>query len=377
MRAACNNSIISNIFNSCEKYVIWANRLCDNNLVQDNTFSDNMGVFFISDSCDNIFTGNTFSNNGFGLTLYSYRNTVINNSFFNSGFNVVTFHNIVKNNTVNGKPLVFLEDESNIIVDDDNGQVILINCSYITVKNQDLFNTSYPIHLRYSNNCSILNNNACNSEYGIFLDCSDYNIIANNSVTSNVYNGIEVSYSDNNIIRDNICSDNDGSVHYYGIRLYHSSHNTILRNSCFKNGVGIACWTYSDNNVIEGNSVNDNRIHGIILKLSSNDNVITGNNITNNYRGIWFEEVAFNEITNNNFLNNENLIILNIVYYFHFKLFRAIYINGNYWGRARIFPKFIPGELTWVLIDIPYGGFQIYFPWIYIDWNPAQEPYDI
>ena len=374
---ASNNKIISNIVTSCVRDAMFVNRFCHNTLLQDNTFSDNMGVLFLSENYDCIITGNTFSNTGYGLTLYSTRTTVIDNSLINCGLMVRTFNNVVKNNTVNGKPLVFLEDKSNIVVDEDCGQIILINSSNITIKNQDISNTSYPVILRYSNNCSIINSKVSDSKYGIYGYCSDDNIIANNTVTGHYYDGIFLFCCNNNFIRDNICSYNDGTVHINGIRLSDCDDNEILNNRCCKNGVGIACYDYSDNNVIEGNSLYDNRIHGIDLKIQSNNNLITRNNITDNYRAIRLEEVAFNRIINNNFLNNEYEIKFNIVYYYRLKLFRAVHLSGNYWGRPRIFPRFFLGDYTLVIYEAPYGGLSIPFRWIFIDWNPAKEPHNI
>ena len=49
--------------------------------------------------------------------------------------------------------------------------------------------------------------------------------------------------------------------------------------------------------------------------------------------------------------------------------------EGNYWGRSRLFPKFIFGMLCIIPPDLYSEG--LYIPWVNIDWNPAKEPYDI
>jgi parallel beta-helix repeat protein len=74
----------------------------------------------------------------------------------------------VGDNTVNGKPLACLEDVSNYKVE-DAGQVILVNCTNITIVNLDLSNTSIGIELLNTKDSKVLNNTACNNIYGISL----------------------------------------------------------------------------------------------------------------------------------------------------------------------------------------------------------------
>jgi parallel beta-helix repeat protein len=90
----------------------------------------------------------------------------------------------VKDNTVNDKPLVYLEDVSDYKVE-DAGQVIIVNCNNITIENLDLSNT----------------NNVCNNGEGISL----YYSSNNNTITGN-----------------NVCSNG------FGIRLYDSSNNNTI-----------------------------------------------------------------------------------------------------------------------------------------------------
>jgi hypothetical protein len=65
-----------------------------------------------------------------------------------------------------------------------------------------------------------------------------------------------------------------------------------------------------------------------------------------------------------------------------------MYIDNNYWGIPRFYPKIIIGPLLIYLFTLhidrwnPYFGdwdWSIYLllPKIYLDKNPAQKPYDI
>ncbi len=93
---------------------------------------------------------------------------ITDNLFINDGL-VVTpaylYQNIVENNTVNGKPLVYLENASDRVIT-NAGQVVLVNCESITIKDLDLSYTSIGIQLFKSNNCTITGNGAIEYWYG-------------------------------------------------------------------------------------------------------------------------------------------------------------------------------------------------------------------
>jgi len=93
----------------------------------------------------------------------------------------------VKDNKVNGKPLVYLEDVSDCKVE-NAGQVILINCSNISVENLDLSNASIGVELLKTRNSRISNNTVCNNRYGIYLGHSSNNKIYFNNFIHNTYN---------------------------------------------------------------------------------------------------------------------------------------------------------------------------------------------
>jgi hypothetical protein len=62
---------------------------------------------------------------------------------------------------------------------------------------------------------------------------------------------------------------------------------------------------YSSSNVVSNNSINSNGDYGIYIRLDSNNNTITNNNIISNNRGIYL--TAFSDLNlffHNNFINN-------------------------------------------------------------------------
>ncbi len=60
---------------------------------------------------------------------------------------------------LNGKPLVYLEDESDKFIDNEN----------ITVMNAELTNIDVGIELWQSDNCLISNNNISSNDEGIYF----------------------------------------------------------------------------------------------------------------------------------------------------------------------------------------------------------------
>ena len=64
----------------------------------------------------------------------------------------------MEDNVVNGKPLAYLEDTSDIEVT-DAGQVILVNCTNIWVEKLDLSDTCVGIELWKTKESIITNNN--------------------------------------------------------------------------------------------------------------------------------------------------------------------------------------------------------------------------
>ena len=234
-------------------YLIYSN----NNTISGNNVSDNKGIgIYLDDSSSNIIKGNTLVNDGL-FVRDSYQNSV-------------------EDNSVNDKPLVYLEDVSDCKVE-NAGQVILINCRNITVENLDLFNADIGIELFGTVDSIIADNTVSNNLNGISLDSSHNNIISGNDVSNNL-NGISLDSSHNNIISGNDVINND-----CGIWLGYSQRNTISGNNVINNGWGIKLGS-SQRNTISGNDIINND-YGIGLRFSSNK--IYLNNFMNNNDNVY------------------------------------------------------------------------------------------
>jgi len=175
-----DNSIDSNSIAKNSGYGIWLSS-SSNNCITDNSIADNRYGAMLASSCSNTITGNAFVNDGM----------LISESFSNS----------VDGNSVNGKPLSYLENVSDRTVE-NSGQVILVNCNNIRVANLDLAYTSVGLQMWGTNNSLIMENNITDNAFGIDSHHSSNNTLVGNMIANNLH-GISFSMSTNNTIYNN------------------------------------------------------------------------------------------------------------------------------------------------------------------------------
>ena len=236
----------------------------DNVVIENNIIADNgdQGIRIFS-SNHNIIRNNIISNNVYyGIWLYNSReNLIIDNSFINDGLvmregSYPSFIQTIMNNTVNGKPLYYYLNKKDVSIPEDAGQIILVNCSHITVKNFSISNASIGLEIAYSSFIKILNNN----------------------------------FSNNNL---------------NGIRLYYSENNEISYNILYKNGWGGLSLWYSSNNSVSHNDIGRNAYDDIEILFSSNGNKIFSNVVRDSIYGIGIRQSDGNIIHWNNIYNHE------------------------------------------------------------------------
>jgi len=182
-----------------------------------------------------------------GITVRSNDNVILNNtvtdnwngiSLDNSKDNIIS-ENHVSYNMWAG---IALENSTNNIIANNN---VSSNAG------RGLIQSGFAgIHLWNSSNNTIAGNVVKdNPHFGIELDSSVENIVAENNLSHNQGNGIRLWDSDNNAISDNVAGDNQLS----GIELQDSENNTITGNDASGNrGRGIFL-TNTQNNIIYNN----------------------------------------------------------------------------------------------------------------------------
>ena len=366
------------------------------NLISENLFINNIycGIW-LQNSYENNITNNIISDNNIGMRLED----VINSSFYNNtiirNVNGIWFHflginnSIFNNNIMNNYNGVALWDDSNnnyifrnnIANNDGYGIKLYTQCNNNTIEENNIFNNSdNGISFIWSSYNTIQQNIIRNcGKYGIFLwQNSTNNYIMENTIYKCDYSGITIEASSNyNNVSYNIMFENNLST----IDILSSSNNMILNNQISNNyDFGIVTLE-SNNNIIIKNEITSNKADGINC-LDSFDNIIQRNNISNNgQNGIWFSS------------SNNNLIVNNMIMQNHYGIYMAssnnndFYENNflsntknagfyncknswkdNYWARPRLLPYLIFGQIIL---------FNHTIPWLNFDWHPALKRYEI
>ena len=278
----------------------------------------------------------TISNNYFkgyhsGIRIDGDYATIVDNSFENCGIFITYYDtkgNTIGNNMVNGKPLVYLENESNKTIT-NAGQVILNNCEDITVRDCEILDVPSAIQLIKSSKCRIENN---------FLKG-----IAR-EVASGVGEGIHLVNSDDNYLVDNTLTDFG-----FGIKLERFSHNNRIENNTLDNrnffGISIA----GNNNIVANNTLRGDDqegnvahiISGIIICSNSEQTQILNNSIISCVHGIKLDELDSSTSQNYPTIVAKNKIIncINngiIIYGDHLCEVRENEITGSQFVNIRI-----------------------------------------
>jgi parallel beta-helix repeat protein len=230
-------------------------------------------------------SGNTLisRNSKYGV-LFDCNNTVFSNNAFVDGGLIVyepRVGNVLFGNTINGEPLVYLEHQSNQIID-GAAQIVLTDCSNMTVSNVDTnADLRVTITLFRTSNTRITD---CKGN--IVLRNSHSNTIVNNelgdvgSMVSYSSAAIELSASDNNTIAGNLIL----ATESLGVDLLGSSYNNVRGNQISSTGqAGVMIESTIESKPVF-NYINENRIscteNGVYLRGGARDNFVFKNLIT-------------------------------------------------------------------------------------------------
>jgi len=204
------------------------------------------------------FSYNRIEDGYFSIEMHTDYINFVGNEFIRGGlFSILPPRSTIANNTVNGKPLVYLRNVRSVVID-NAGQVFLENCDNITIRNLYISDTLIGIALFYTNNTRIVNNTIINCDTGVRFYKSFHNIIMYNNIVNNLV----------------------------GISLSDSSSNTIVYNTVTNNFAGIGL-SFSNNNVIMNNNIINND-KGISIPASNERNIIAHNNFINNTMQVEF-----------------------------------------------------------------------------------------
>ncbi len=208
--------------------ILGSNVVIDGNIIQDNQ----MGIFAKQTESLTI-RNNLFFNDS--ITFYPY----------DTGYSTRPelrrdhFIHCIENNFVNGKPVVYLVDRSNFQINREVGQVILVNCTNIWIRNITVSHVDFPVLFVFCRDCSIENSSFTHND-GV---CTLLN-------------------SDGNIIRANLFEDG-----FHGFLLDYYSKNNLLVNNVFSGNqfCGVVCEESSNKNIIIENDFIDNNLRNAFI----------------------------------------------------------------------------------------------------------------
>ena len=185
-----------------------------NAYIENNTITNNSGGILASFSNNNTFVNNTVINNKYEGILFDHssdntmENDTIDGNTYNFGILGSYFnHNIDTSNLINGKPIHYLKNQSDLIINSSSfpnvGYLALINCTNIAVEALNLTNNYNGILLANTKNSTLTNNKLENNARGIDITNSSDNTIRGNDITNNTWLGISLVNSPNNTFKEN------------------------------------------------------------------------------------------------------------------------------------------------------------------------------
>jgi parallel beta-helix repeat protein len=312
---AMSNVTIKNTTITNSEYGIFLDSSSDNVLSGNNVTANGvLGILLDSSSDNNTLSDNDVTaNSEGGIDLYYSSGNVLSGNVMASNqwnFGVLGsvwsdfMNNIDTSNLVDGKPVYYLMNQSNIVVSPTTypegiGYLGFVNCKNVTVQGLTLTHNNQGLLLAFTNDSKITDNNAtANCGDGIGLYSSSGNVLSGNDAIANVWDGIGLYSSDNNTLSDNNAKANI----MHGIYLYSSSdNNTLSDNNVTANSRnGIYLYSSSDNNTLSDNNATANFMDGISLYSSSDNNTLSDNDAKANADGIHLYSSSGNVLFDNN-----------------------------------------------------------------------------
>lgn len=217
-----------------------------NNWIYNNIIEKNNLGFFIKQSTNNTINDNKLY--GDGITLSHYEEEICipyDEKYF--------IHNMF-NNTVNNKKLIYWKNQKNKNTPEDAGQIILLSCKNVIIKNTNLSNADFGCILINSSKCTIENCDISNSDGMIWL--------------------------------------------------IHSTKNKIQINQIINNLQGIVLDCGSKRNLVFKNTIKNNEKLGIIIEDKSNFNKVIKNIFIGNHNNLTNFQAYFKYCLGNKWLNN-------------------------------------------------------------------------
>ncbi|MCX8150191.1 MAG: right-handed parallel beta-helix repeat-containing protein [Candidatus Bathyarchaeota archaeon] len=302
----CRNITVQNLYLQNNEQGVLLADTTESTISGCNITGNNVGLTLLR-STNNTIKNNDVGKNIYGVTFYSSGNTLTYNRFKDNEREQIDFqegylNSIDLSNTVNSTPLYYALNQQDKTVPAEAGYVFLFNCTRMIIQNLTIKNQTRGLRLVSTSDSLVINNEVVDNEYGIYLrDCVN-NKIVKNSFTGNSQSSIYLKFSDNNIVSENQITNG-----FVGLCVENCTGNNFSRNTITCNYTGVEFSGSSNNQLLE-NRIEGNGRAGIILTYLSNNNLIAGNNVTDN----GFVTVDLNNAQGNTFTCNNFKITIEI-----------------------------------------------------------------
>ncbi|MBS3795977.1 MAG: right-handed parallel beta-helix repeat-containing protein [Candidatus Thorarchaeota archaeon] len=288
------------------------------------------GGILLLESPNCILENNTSSDNRKGISLdFSGNCTILNNTLTGNGliidgYPLAEWLHDVSGNTVNGRQLGYFRSATDTVVDGSlYGQVILANCSGVSVRdglftdastgilvgygtecilenNEATDNSRAAFMLNLSTNCTLKNNLAMDNRYGYYLYKSERCTVINNLASNSVDDGFSLTHSHACTLMDNVAVGNSS----IGFNLWNVHDCLLINNTADTSGDGFVLWLSFECQLIKNKAMN-NSDRGFHLDYSHNC-TLKENTALHNEIGVILSDSNFTFLILNKFGYNTN-----------------------------------------------------------------------
>lgn len=297
-----------------------------NSVLLQNNLTSRLGVY-IRSSNSSVIESNSISSSHLGALYLSNSSEcrIRYNHFKGGGLDFSTHFPIgwrheVNDNTINGKSVAYILDESNSTINSDSyGQIILMNCSGFSVVGSVVENDKYMITIAYSRNCTITDVRTIGSVFeGFLIAFSEDCHVIDCQISDSDFGGIEIVGSINcTIVRNEMRNSSFSSISVldswgcnvinnliegdslYGFYFTESSFCEAWNNTVQITGFGGACASLdSSTNITVKNGVLEGGSRGVRLFASDNCTLINLTISKNDDHGVWLQQSRHFKMTN-------------------------------------------------------------------------------
>ncbi|UCE09045.1 MAG: right-handed parallel beta-helix repeat-containing protein [Candidatus Thorarchaeota archaeon] len=251
-------------------------------VITNNTLQNNREHLLVSRSTSCTITNQTIFGGNYGIALQTSENcALIGNQMEGAGVLMMfaddakDWNHTFDENRVNGLPIGYLRRQQDKLVNGTAyGQLILAECTNMTVVEFDVSNATAGIQIGYSTDCLVANSSLCNSSWAAILIFSSSDISVKESLMQGNLLCVDIVSSTRIHVSRNMLASN-----FHAIYSGESDQSTIIDNT-IKDGMGT----------------------GIHL-FDCDEMIITGNDISANYHGIWLSGCTRSTISGNSVFN--------------------------------------------------------------------------